>query len=467
MRGAICGQGPPLLALLFFIGASIGVPSRAMCQQQPKQQEQQQDKVEALIVRPGPPAADDLEIDADKDGIPDGWYNARDMQWLSEGGKSGPHFVRFETTKPGRPAALPGVRCRSRKIEAIVIGLWVRQKNIQIGERDGDEPGLVIDFLGAQLRALSRGRLGPWTTSVGDQWTRVLKRIPVPSGTKDAIMSVGLLGATGTLDIDGLVLELIPRGGAESINLVLNGSFEFGDPAPTYWTVKNGVDRVFAGTRSEAAIEMTGSRARMSTGLAIPVEPFEALDITLAVRCAGLRGAGGACATIFFLDEFGNPLAGEAVKEPFRRWSGTSAWHYDEDHVSVPAGAVRAMLQFDKIDAIGSIRFDDIRITASPNAQAGAWVPFHTEDDTNDWLAVPPSNSIAADSALDFSFLVPKPAGRRGFVKVKDGKLQFDDGTRARFLALRPAAGRVPGPRTSRPACRPARPLGDQPGSAL
>ncbi|MGO9914533.1 MAG: hypothetical protein ACLQIB_07445 [Isosphaeraceae bacterium] len=420
------------LAALLVVVAAFGLPRRVTGQQ------------EALIERPGPPAADSLEIDANKDGIPDGWYNARDMKWMSEGGAAGPHFVRFATTKPGRPARLSrAFGVDGAKTEAIVLGLWVRQKEIQIGERDGSEPSLMIDFFGLQLRSIGRGIMGPWTRSVRDRWTRVVKRIPVPPGTKDAIMSVGLMGATGTLDVDGLTVDLIPRGGAESVNLVNNGSFELGDPAPTYWIVNNDVRRVFPGFRGEAAIEMAGARARLMTGLAVPVEPFEAIDISVAVRCAGLRGLGGALATIFFLDEVGNPLPDEAKKEPFLRWAGTNAWHYEDAHVTVPAGAVRAVLQFDKPDSIGSIRLDDLRVTASPNPQAGAWVPFHIEDDTAEWLAIPPSRSIAAGSALDFSFLIPKPAGQRGFVTVKDGKLAFKDGTRARFFGaafLPPAA---------------------------
>jgi len=408
---------------LLVVVASVGLVREASGQQ------------EALIERPGPPASDNLEIDANKDGVPDGWYNAREMQWMAEGGVAGPHFVRFECAKPGRPARLSrAFGIDGGKTEAIVLGLWVRQTNVQIGERDGDEPGLAIDFLGAQLRALSRGRMGAWTNSVGERWTRVVKRIPVPPGTKDAIMSVGLLGATGTLDIDGLTVDLIPRGGAESVNLVVNGGFELGDPAPAYWVVQGDVHRVFPGQRSEAAVEISGARARLTTGLAVPVEGFAGIDVSLAVRCAGLRGFGGALATLFFVDDFGNPLPGELKKEPFLRWAATNAWHYEEAHVDVPEGAVRAVLQFDKPDSIGSIRLDDVRLTASPNPQAGSWVPFHTDDDTGDWLAVPPSGSIAAGSALDFSFLVPKLAGRHGFVTVTDGKLAFRDGTRARFF---------------------------------
>ena len=109
---------------------------------------------EELIERPGPPPVDDLETDDNKDGIPDGWYNARDAKWMTEGGaRRGPHFVRFECTQPGRPARLSrAFGVDGRKTEAIVLGLWVRQSNIQAGEREGDEPELMIDFLGDELR---------------------------------------------------------------------------------------------------------------------------------------------------------------------------------------------------------------------------------------------------------------------------------------------------------------------------
>ena len=38
--------------------------------------------------------------------------------------------------------------------------------------------------------------------------------------------------------------------------------------------------------------------------------------------------------------------------------------------------------------------------------------------------------------ALDYSHLLDAPAGKHGFVKVKNGHFYFEDGLRARFLAL-------------------------------
>jgi hypothetical protein len=144
-----------------------------------------------LVERPGPPPTDELEADLNHDGIPDGWYNALDIKRMAEGGVVGPQFVRFECSQRGRPARLSrAFGIDGRKVGAVQLGLWVRLNNIQYGEREGDEPQLMIDFLGDQLRQLGRGTLGPWTHTVHDRWTRVVKRIPVPRGTKDAIMSV-------------------------------------------------------------------------------------------------------------------------------------------------------------------------------------------------------------------------------------------------------------------------------------
>jgi len=390
---------------------------------------------EELIERPGPPALDNMELDDNKDGVPDGWYNARDATIIAEGGAVGPHFVRFECTQPGRPARLSrAFGVDGRKTGAILLGLWIRQRNIQVGERDAAEPGMLIDFLGAELRQLTRGLLGPWDHAVGDRWTRVVKRIPVPPDAKDAIMSVGLMGATGALDIDGLTIDLVPVEEPSTTNLVVNGDFELGDPAPFSWFAGSDVRRVFPGFESPAAIELSRARSRLVTGLAIEIGPFEGLDVSVAVRYSNLRG--GARARFFFLDDLGRPLFDHPIGDQIFLWSDNSPWRIDQAHVAVPRGAVRATLQFEKLDSFGWIRVDDVRVTASPNPEAGSWNPFHVIDDTDQWLPVPPSRSIKAGSALDVSFLVPAPAGARGFVTVKGGRLTLGQGERARFFGV-------------------------------
>ncbi len=397
---------------------------------------------EPEVDRPGPPAVEDFEVDEDGDGIPDGWYNLRDAKVVKGGvGPQGSKCLRFENDRPGRPArASRAFGLDGRQTEAIVIGMWVRQESVVSGERLGDDPGLVIDLLGDQLRAVRRGMLGPWKT-VGPAWTHVAKRIAIPPETRDAIMSTGLLGATGVLEVDGLTIDLVPVGGKPTANLAVNGDFELGDPEPAQWLLDHGAHRVHPGYRSHAAVELKGNGARAFSGLAVPVSGSGPLEVSVVARSSGLRGASGAIGVVFFLDEDGRPLPGLEGGITAMNFSGSSPWTPSRGTVDVPRGASRALVQFEKGTAFGTLWIDDVRVTA--NGGNTQWTPDHVETGTSGWLPVAPSPSIAAGSALDASGLLDAPAGRRGNVVVKDGRLAFSKGGRARFFGvslLAPAA---------------------------
>lgn len=388
------------------------------------------------LVRPGPPALEDFETDKNKDGVPDGWYNARDVKLVSEGGAPdvGPHCLKFECRNPGRPARLSrAFGVDGSKHEAIIIGAWVRITDLQAGERVGDEPGLIIDFLGEGLRQTTRGVVGPWKEGIGPRWTRVAKRVPVPPGTRDAIMSVGLLGAVGVLEVDGITFDLVPVGVAETTNLVVNGDFELGMPEPTNWAVEKGAKRAFPGNRSASALELLESGAKGMVGLSQPVDQFTRLSVSFAVKGHALRGAGGAGARMFFLGPAGEILPGADSVADLFRWSGTFAWRREQAVVNVPPNAARAVLQFEKLDGAGSVFIDDVTVEAAPDASAGSWVPYHVQDDHSGWSPVQPSDHIEPGSALDASFLLDPPAGKHGFVTVREGRLTFAHGGRARF----------------------------------
>ena len=206
----------------------------------------------------------------------------------------GSQCLRFQTDRPGRSSrASRAFGIDGRQVDAIIIGLWVRVADIRAGERLGQDPSLVIDFIGDGLRAVGRGIIGPWKESMGTGWVRVAKRIPVPPDAREALMTVGLLGAAGTLEIDAMTFDLVPSGGVETANLVLNGDFELGTPEPFGWLVEQGARRVFPGLRSDSALELTRSGSRAARGISVPVEPFSALDVTVAVRRVASEGRGG------------------------------------------------------------------------------------------------------------------------------------------------------------------------------
>jgi hypothetical protein len=390
----------------------------------------------ALVVRPGPPALDDLESDADGDGIPDGWYNLRDATHEASGGVVGPACLRFTNAKPGRPArASRAFGIDGRTTEALVIGLWVKVEAIAHGERIGEEPGLLIDFLDESLRAVGRGQMGPWTVSrIGEgRWLRVAKRIPVPPESRDALLSVGLIGAIGTLWVDGLSIEMVPVGGSETTNLVLNGDLELGEAEPAHWLAQAGARRVSPGRDSGAGLELARSGARAQAAIAVPVQRLGELDVRCAARGSGLRGSGGAQAVVYFLGERGETLPGAAGSIRLLRFAGTFAWQEFAATARVPAGAARAVIQFEKTDGQGSLRLDDLVVTARPDPARARWTPYHAATDTSGWPAFEPAGPIEPGSALDASTLLDAPAGKHGFVMVRDGRLAFQKGGRARF----------------------------------
>jgi hypothetical protein len=391
----------------------------------------------ATEVPNGPKPLEDFEIDTDNDGTPDGWYNLRDAR-VVEGGLGGPKTkcFRFENDKPGRPSrASRAFGVDGRVYEAIVVGVWVREEKIVSGERLGDDPGLVIDFLSdpLELKTERRGILGPWKT-IGMTWTYVSRRIPITPRTRLAILSTGLLGATGLLEIDNLTIELVPIGGKLSTNLILNGDFSLGDPEPLYWITDHGAKRVTLDSRSNGALELKADRARALAGLALPVQGLGSLDISVLAKANGLRGASGALANLYFLDENGHPLAGLDNGVPALNFAGTFNWMPIKAAIPVPKEAVRAVLQFEKGSAFGTLWIDDVQIGA-PFTNA-SWTPYHVETGTTTWLPVTASPTIVQDSALDASTLLDAPAGKHGFVTVKEGRLHFTKGGRARFFGV-------------------------------
>ena len=417
-------RGGFLFALLLF----AALPSPLRAQNEPD-----------LRPRPGAPKVEDFEKDEDGDGVPDGWYNLRDARLVKGGTSPGVTCLRFENDKPGRPARISrAFGFDGQKFEAVIIGLWVRQDGVIAGPKLGEEPGLMIDFLQEERLTLRRGSLGPWTPkTIGTQWTHVARRLPVPPGVRDAILSVGLLGATGALEVDGLTIEPVPAGEVEATNLVRNGDLELGDPAPAGWMVQGGAHRAFPGHRSTSCLQLTRAGAKGMIGLGILLNRNVGdLLVTISAQGKDLRGAGGAEAVVYFLDAQGEPLPGAAGSATAFRWSGSFGWRSERAPIRVPPEAAQAVLQVEKIDQVGVLRVDDVSITTFPDPGLGSWEPWHVEDDTAGWLPYPAAPAIEPGSALDASALLDAPAGKHGRVVVRDGHLAFEKGGRARFFGV-------------------------------
>ena len=65
-----------------------------------------------------------------------------------------------------------------------------------------------------------------------------------------------------------------------------------------------------------------------------------------------------------------------------------------------------------------------------------AFFPFKIKDREKEWFPFYIPWNYCKDSVVDVSFLLDAPAGKHGFLKVRDGHFYFEDGKRARFWGV-------------------------------
>lgn len=151
-----------------------------------------------------------FEIDENKDGLPDSWHYQRLTELLTETPPDGKVFLRMESDDPGRLAqALQGMAIDGRKIGSVSIALQVRVEKIRPGNESYQKPMFVIHFYDQNRKEIESLVIGPWLRDT--DWDTVGGIIPVPKEAREAIIRIGLNGATGRLDIDDIKFRPKPR----------------------------------------------------------------------------------------------------------------------------------------------------------------------------------------------------------------------------------------------------------------
>jgi len=164
----------------------------------------QPDPANPVIVNGG------FERDANDDGRVDNWHYQRQVTMTADEAPEGDRFLRFENEEPGRASQLlQGMPVDGRKIAALNFRLHVRVHNIRRGFKDFETPALIIHFYDSVRRPLGEGVIGPWTRS--SDWHEELRPIKVPPKAREAVVRIGLNGATGILDVDRIRMTIRHR----------------------------------------------------------------------------------------------------------------------------------------------------------------------------------------------------------------------------------------------------------------
>ncbi|MFM7108229.1 MAG: protein-L-isoaspartate(D-aspartate) O-methyltransferase [Planctomycetaceae bacterium] len=153
----------------------------------------------------------DFERSTVETGKADGWHYQRRSRLVEGAAPEGGRFLEFENAEPGRSAhMLQGMAIDGGSVAAVDVSLRMRLVGAGPGTRPQEAAGLMLHFFGARRAYLGSGVLGPWHADV-PTWAAVEGRLDVPPEATEAIVQVGLNGATGTLSLDDLRLSAVAR----------------------------------------------------------------------------------------------------------------------------------------------------------------------------------------------------------------------------------------------------------------
>lgn len=162
---------------------------------------------------PAHPAANNggFEEPPGQNGFVPGWYYQRQLTWeTAAGAPEGKHFVTFRNQESGRAAhLLQGIAVDGRRIGEVELAARVRYEGIRFSPRTGSTPMVAVTFYDENRKDLGLFFIGPFRNS--SDWRLVSRRIRVPPRAREAILRIGLFGATGEISFDDVRLTPHPR----------------------------------------------------------------------------------------------------------------------------------------------------------------------------------------------------------------------------------------------------------------
>lgn len=147
-------------------------------------------------------------------GLPIAWYYGRQIEVIADpDAPEGGHYLRLANTQPGRPAQVfQGFPVDGRAVRRLGLSLSIRGEHVRVGATADELPAIAVQFYDEQRSRSKRVLLAPsgmpadrWLGNFG--WQRVTGAAIVPTWAREAILQVGLMGATGRLEVDHLRLD--------------------------------------------------------------------------------------------------------------------------------------------------------------------------------------------------------------------------------------------------------------------
>lgn len=156
-----------------------------------------------------------FEIVNEEDGHPIAWHYQRQLTLETGDAPQGKNFVTFSNKDPGRSSQmLQATIMDGRQVSAFELSFSIRGENIRNGEGN-DKAALMVQYFDADRNAMHPVEvIGPWERTFG--WKEIKRKLFVPPKAREAIIRVGLNGATGQLSVDNFRMTAQPKAAAKT-----------------------------------------------------------------------------------------------------------------------------------------------------------------------------------------------------------------------------------------------------------
>jgi len=137
-----------------------------------------------------------------------GWYYGRQVQEMVGDAFQGQGFARFENQTPELSShLLQGIPIDGRELTTIRLSGAVRLEDVKVGSQSDSLPAIAISLYDEQRRDVGLFVIGPFTGT--KSWKKHSRLIRIPPQTREAIVRIGLFGATGIAEFDAISIETV------------------------------------------------------------------------------------------------------------------------------------------------------------------------------------------------------------------------------------------------------------------
>ncbi len=154
----------------------------------------------------------DFEEDLADNGFVKGWYYQRSLELVDDDrAPSGSRYVTFKSKQAGQKVHLmQGFAIDGREISEVTLSASVKCEKVLSGPNPRyDVPVVALTFYDEVRNELGTHKIGPFLGT--RRWSNRDGTYPVPAETREAIVRIGMFGATGSVSFDNIMLRYSRR----------------------------------------------------------------------------------------------------------------------------------------------------------------------------------------------------------------------------------------------------------------